>query len=169
MRRLLLLLLAVGLVSGLVVASGIGSFGGPPSVRATADAGGATVLNPFPNASLANTVTYVHVGERSDDPVAVAVLNDGATRSVPTTIRHEPSNETVSDRRIRLPQSASAVVLFHTPAEYRVTIRTEKGPSALVIDRTAFDCNDRTLGLVVGPDGNTTELGISTSMDCGGV
>jgi len=168
MRRPLLLL-AVALVAGLVVASGIGPFGGPPSVRATEDAGGATVLNPFQNGSLANTVTHVHVGERSDDPVAVAVLNDGATRSVPTTIRHEPSNETVSDRRIRLPQSASAVVLFHTPAEYRVTIRTEKGPSALVIDRTAFDCNDRTLGLVVEQDGDTTERGISTSMDCGGV
>ena len=157
--------LAVGF---LVAAVGVGLSGGPPTAQTSGDADGATVLNPFPDGDLSEPVTYVHVGDRSDSPVAVAVLNDGPSRSVPVTVRHRPSNATLYEQRVGLPTTGSVVVLFYRPDSYRVTVATDEGASGVSIDGTAFDCNDRTVGLVLEPDGTTTERAISTSMDCGG-
>ena len=157
--------LAVGFV---VAAVGVGVIGSPPPVRTTGDAAGVAVLNPFPDGTLSDVVTYVHVGAASDTPVAVAVLNDGPSRSVPVTVRHRPSNETLYEQRIDVPATDSVVVLFHRSASYRLTVATDRGESGVAIDESAFDCNDRTVGLVVETDGTTTERRIATSMACGG-
>jgi hypothetical protein len=157
------------LAAGFVVAAvGVAISGSPPPVRTTGDADGAAVLDPFPDGTLQTVVTYVHVGAASDSPVAVAVLNDGPSRALPVTVRHRPSNETLYEQRITVPATDSVVVLFHRPASYRVTVTTGRGESGVAIDETAFDCNDRTAGLVVDRDGTMTERRLATSMACGG-
>lgn len=161
----LFLALAAGFVA---TAVGVGIIGSPPAVQTAGDADGTAVLNPFPNGTLSNPVTYVHVGRRSDSPVAVAVLNDGPPQSVPVAVQHRPSNATLYEQRIDVPPAGSVVVLFHRPAGYTLTVATDRGESDVTVDETAFDCNDRTVGLLVDADGTTTERRIATSMACGG-
>lgn len=171
MRRplaIVTLLVSVALVGAAV--AGVGPFERPPDVRVTDDAQTSTVLDPFRYRNTSNRVSHVHVGDTRDgrpQPIAFLLLNDGPDRSFPVSVRYRSTNVTVYEETLDLPENGSAVVVFHRPADYTVTVTTATGASTVLLDEDQFDCNDQTYGLAVDPDGQTALTRTGTTMACG--
>ncbi|MFC6974294.1 hypothetical protein ACFQL1_05930 [Halomicroarcula sp. GCM10025709] len=166
-RPLAVALLAVALATAGAATAGVGPFAEPPDVRIT-DEPPDGVLWPFLNDS-ARTDETIHVGASASggsEAVGFVVENDGPDTSVPLTVVHRPTNETIVDRTISMPTDTAAVIVFHRPAAYRVTVDTAQGTAVYPVERSAFDCNDRSLGVRIEEGGQTAFTSISTSMAC---
>lgn len=141
----------------------------PPTVQVFG-ADDRETLDPFEEHPWTATASYVHVGlgETTEAmPVAVLVLNNGSSRQLPIAVRHRPSNTTLYDDRPRLAGGEGLLFVFHEPSAYTVEVTTGLGPTTVGVQPSDFDCNERTLGVAVEPDGSTAQEMTATMSYCG--
>lgn len=142
----------------------------PPTVRVLDHADGESVMNPFRDRAWSATNSYVHVGTDGPgqtEPVTVLVVNNGSERSLPVRVSHPPSNTALYDRAPTVSSSEALVFVFHEPSGYAVAVAT--GPERATVDlqNGDFDCNERTVGVAVEPNGTTATQRVSTLLGCG--
>jgi len=140
----------------------------PPTVRVFGEDDRET-LDPFEEQRWTSTASYVHVGLEDVTetmPVAVLVVNNGSSRSLPIAVRHRPSDTTLYDDRPRLAAGEGLLFIFHEPSAYTVEVTTDSGPTRVGVQPSDFDCNERTLGVAVEPDGSTAQEMTATMSYC---
>ena len=142
---------------------------GPPTVQVLGHDDGAAVTNPFGDREWTETDIYVHVGgdqPNQNEPVAVLVLNNGSEQTLPVHARHRPSNTTLFDRSPTFATAEALVFVFHEPSTYAVEVTADNGTETVALQRSDFDCNERTMGVAAEPGGTTVSQSVSTMLGC---
>lgn len=109
------------------------------------------------------------VGEPSDDdpePVHVAVANV-APEPRECTITLAVNETDRFDARVSLDADEYAQLTLHAPRDYVATVGRRPDREALAVDRSEFDCNEKSVTAEVAADGTVETGGATTDMGCG--
>jgi hypothetical protein len=109
------------------------------------------------------------VGEPSDGdpkPVHVAVANVAPNpRECPVTLAVNGTDR--FDARPSLDTDEYAQLTLYAPRNYVATVGRRPDREALAVDRSDFDCNERSVTAEVAADGTVETGGATTDMGCG--